>query len=114
MVLRRFLASAIMMIALALGSAPAAKAGDAAAGRMFAESWCVHCHVVSERSRSQSTDAAPSFQSIAEDPSKNEAYLRGWLRSSHPDMPNFSLSRQVTDDLIAYILSLAPPGRHAR
>jgi len=48
----------------------------------------------------------PSFQSIADLPSTTGLSLNVFLHSNHKDMPDFILSRAVSDDLIAYILSL--------
>jgi hypothetical protein len=48
----------------------------------------------------------PSFQSIADLPSTTGLSLNVFLHSNHKDMPDFMLSRTVSDDLIAYILSL--------
>ncbi len=54
-------------------------------------------------------DAAPAFATIAATRRRTPDYLRGWLQSGrlHVQMPNFSLGRQDTEDLIAYFRQLA-------
>jgi mono/diheme cytochrome c family protein len=34
--------------------------------------------------------------------------VRAWLADPHPPMPNFNLSRQQIDDIVAYLDSLTP------
>ena len=40
-----------------------------------------------------------------------EGYLKGWISNPHPPMPNFNLTRQTVDDLVAYIRSLGEGSR---
>jgi hypothetical protein len=65
------------------------------------------CHIVD--TSGEETDAAPSFQSIAQDRSKDQAWLRAWLVAPHPRMPDLNLSRDEIDDIIAYLSSLEKP-----
>ena len=53
-----------------------------------------------------SGDAVPSFRAIAAMPSTTALSLRVFLQTPHGRMPDFALSRNETDDVIAYILSL--------
>jgi len=87
-------------------SAPAFAAGDAQVGQRLAQQWCSGCHVV-DGSR-QGSDTAPSFSSIARRRAGDRTWLRAWLLAPHPPMPNFNLSRQQIDDVIAYLDSLSP------
>jgi mono/diheme cytochrome c family protein len=52
------------------------------------------------------SDAAPPFESIANNPLVTEEGLRAWLADPHPPMPKFDLTRTEIDDIIAYIKSL--------
>jgi cytochrome c len=79
--------------------------GDVGAGSRLAESWCGACHVVAPR-RVQPGDAAPSFQAIAKLDSTSALSLKVFLRTSHQDMPNYQLTPEEADNIIAYILSL--------
>jgi mono/diheme cytochrome c family protein len=94
-----------MAIMLALLPLPTA-AQDPAAGRVLAEHWCMACHVI-EREPPGTPDAAvPSFQAIARTPSTSAASLDRYLSSGHTRMPDFKLSRDERDRLVAYLLSL--------
>ena len=86
------------LIAVSLAS------GDAAVGRAIAERWCASCHLVAQDQRSAAD--VPSFQSIARKPDIGESLLVAFLATSHPRMPDMSLSRQEIADLLAYIRGL--------
>ena len=91
---------------LTAATASAQMTGDAMRGSSLAESWCSSCHIVDLKGTGRSVDLAPPFQKIANDPAKTPGFLRQWLVSSHPQMPNFNLGRREIDDLIAYIQTL--------
>jgi mono/diheme cytochrome c family protein len=93
-----------MMLALLLPLPAAAQ--DRAGGRVLAEHWCMACHVI-EREPPGTPDAVvPSFQAVARTPSTSSESLDRYLSSGHTRMPDFKLSRDERDRLIAYILSL--------
>ncbi len=103
--MRRF----ILPIALLAGASPAAAQsdlGDIAAGRRLAETWCANCHRVSPTGPGPATDAAPALAAVAALPTTTPLALRVFLQTPHRNMPNFQLSREQTDNLIAYIMSL--------
>lgn len=54
----------------------------------------------------QGSDAAPPFVAVARQ--NTRGWVRAWLAAPHPPMPNFNLSRQQIDDIVAYLDSLAP------
>lgn len=93
-----------MVLALALLAFPAA-AQDPPVGARLAIRWCVACHVV-EPNQSTATDNAPSFQAIAARPNTTAGSLDRYLSIGHTLMPDFSLSSQERNALVAYILSL--------
>jgi mono/diheme cytochrome c family protein len=103
MALRSWLPAALF-IAACVPAIPASAAGDAAEGEKIAQQWCASCHVIGRKP--MASDKAPAFAALAADPAKSEAYLKAWITNPHPAMPNFNLSRQTTDDLVAYIRSL--------
>jgi cytochrome c len=88
---------------------PACEPGEAAGARedglRLARQWCAGCHSVD--AADQGTDAAPSFASIAENSGADTAWLRAWLASPHPAMPDMNLSRDEIDDIVAYLSSLS-------
>ncbi len=102
--------SALLILALTMAMAGPAFAqtdtGDAREGRRVAATWCANCHRISPTGPGPATDAAPAFAAVAAMPSTTDMALRAFLQSSHRNMPNFQLSGEQTDDLIAYILSL--------
>lgn len=98
----------VALVALLTGAALAQPA-DPVAGRRIANRWCTSCHVVD--SSKGGTDAVPTLASIARDPRRGPDWVRQWLTSPHPPMPNLSLSRDEIEDVVAYLRSLSPnPG----
>lgn len=100
----------LVLLLLGLGStgALAQRPGDVANGTTLAVTWCANCHVIGRGPgpTPATGDAAPTFASIAAMPSTTAMSLRAFLQTPHQRMPDFMLSRNETDDLIAYILSL--------
>ena len=79
-------------------------AGNAQAGRQLVTRSCSSCHAT--ETSGTATDNAPPFSAVAKTNRENPAWIRGWLMSPHPPMPNISLSRQQIDDIVAYLSSL--------
>lgn len=106
-ILQSLPAALVAAALLAFLAAPgqAEEVGDAAAGRDLARQWCSECHLVESGARG-ATDYAPPFAEIAGDSKTTEFRLRAFLRTPHDRMPNYALSRDQTDNIIAYILSL--------
>lgn len=103
--LRRVMAAAFVLATVAIDApAPVLAAGDATEGRRIARQWCSSCHIVGTEVRGP--DAGPPFVVLANDPTRTERYLKTWISHPHPPMPNFNLSRQAVDDLVAYIRTL--------
>lgn len=99
------LALGLLLAAVQPGRAQA-DAGDVAAGRRLANLWCSNCHLTGAGAPVRTADAAPSFRSIARMPSQTALSLRAFLQTPHVRMPDYQLSREEQDDVIAYILSL--------
>ena len=93
-----------MVLALAPLALPAAAQEPSVGGRL-AVRWCMACHVV-EPNQSTATDNAPTFRAIAARPGTTASSLDRYLSIGHTLMPDFSLSSQERDALVAYILSL--------
>ena len=99
---------ALALIAL-LAAGPAWAAGDTtvtAAGQRLAQQWCAECHVVTGLEAPPAIDDVPTFRTVANDPSVTELSLRAFLKTPHPPMPNFILTPEQMDEIVAYILSL--------
>jgi mono/diheme cytochrome c family protein len=93
-----------MVLALVLLALPAA-AQDPSVGGSLAVRWCMSCHVV-EPNQGTATDNAPTFRAIAAQPGTTAGSLDRYLSVGHTLMPDFSLSSQERNALVAYILSL--------
>ncbi|MCW0234620.1 MAG: hypothetical protein OJJ21_13550 [Ferrovibrio sp.] len=102
MTVRRVVCLAAALFALC-GTAQAAEVGDPAMGRMLADRWCASCHATTSRG----SDAAPSLPRLMRGRSADEARLRTWLAAPHPPMRGIDLSRQQTEDIIAWLRQLA-------
>jgi mono/diheme cytochrome c family protein len=79
--------------------------GDIASGRHIADALCAACHQIDLGQPEKST-AAPGFAQVAKLPSTTALALNVFLQSSHTHMPNYQLTRQETDDIVAFIMSL--------
>ena len=101
----RMIAWAIWLI-LATASAAAQDAGNPVAGQGLARQWCAECHDIGAAG-AQAPTRGPPFEDIARMPSTTGLALSVFLRSPHATMPNITLTKAQSDDLVAYILSLA-------
>jgi mono/diheme cytochrome c family protein len=96
-------------IAALAGAAVAAKPpADPARGHVLAKTWCTGCHLI-EAKEMTAKDAVPSFSAIAANKSTTSPALRTFLQTRHQNMPDWWLTRQQIDDVIAYITSLRTP-----
>jgi mono/diheme cytochrome c family protein len=94
---------------LAAGLALAQAApGSAANGYALAKTWCAGCHFVEPREM-HAKDTVPSFAAVAAMKSTTQLSLDAFLQTSHHNMPDWRLTRQQVDDVVAYILSLRGP-----
>ncbi len=93
----------VLALALAMVWTRPAAAFDEEAGRQLAERWCSACHTVAPAS---GVDQAPTFESIARDPAKSPDWIRAWLMTPHPTMPDMSLSRTEIEAIVSYLQSL--------
>ncbi|MDH3667682.1 MAG: cytochrome c [Paracoccaceae bacterium] len=80
--------------------------GNATEGLRFARDHCADCHQVEPGEAPAVIPAGKSFIKVAADPKMTALSLRVFLRTPHIDMPDFKLTEEQTDDVIAYILSL--------
>jgi mono/diheme cytochrome c family protein len=79
--------------------------GDPVAGQRLAANWCANCHRIAPGGPGPATDIAPSFAAIAALPSTTSMSLRAYLRTPHANMPDYRLSREELDDIVAYLLT---------
>lgn len=110
----RLTAPCVPIIAAVLfgpAAAWAGEPGDPHAGRNFALDHCAECHAVKEDEAISPNAGAPSFTSVANTSGMTGRALAAWIETSHPTMPNFILTKQDRDDVVAYIMSLKRNGR---
>ena len=104
------LSPAVWLAAAALLLAPtlvqARIRGDLVRGQARAQTECRACHQVDASPAPSPFRQAPPFVTIANSPGVTALALRVALQSSHQTMPDFVLSPQDRDDIIAYILWL--------
>jgi mono/diheme cytochrome c family protein len=100
----RIIALLAITIGLGYSTLACAAAGNAEAGRQLVTRSCSSCHAT--EASTTATDNAPPFSAVAKTNKERPAWIRGWLMSPHPPMPNISLSRQQIDDIVAYLSSL--------
>jgi mono/diheme cytochrome c family protein len=103
------IAALLPNIALAQGGADRRDAvlqEHLAQGRRVAETWCANCHVIGPGARGPVGDAAPPFEAVARMPSTTEMSLRAFLQTPHSRMPDYRLSTQELDGVVAWILAL--------
>jgi mono/diheme cytochrome c family protein len=101
--------SLVLLGMLALSAAPALsqpEPGDVRAGRGLAANWCANCHRIAPGGPGPVTDAAAPFSAIAAMPATTSMSLRVFLQSPHAGMPDYRLTREQLDDVVAYLLSL--------
>ena len=91
-------------VILMSAAAPVRAQGDPAVGQELALRWCTSCHVVDEQGHG--ADAGPALPVLLGDGQRTADELRGWLAAPHPPMPDFDLSRQEIEDIVAYLESL--------
>ncbi len=94
------------LLPMALLASPAALAADADNGARLSKRWCAECHVVAPDQTSAKADA-PSFAAISA--SRRVPEISSFLKLSHPQMPDMSLSRDEIADIIAWMQKQAPP-----
>lgn len=95
-----------LTVAALLLTTAAASAQDIGHGEYIARTWCANCHAVGAEAPNSARDSVPTFVAVAKMKSTTQASLAAFLMTSHPSMPNFTLSRQEIRDVSAYILSL--------
>lgn len=97
-------AALLLCVGLAAAAPAAYAAGDAAAGRDLALTWCSSCHVV--KGGPPASDAVPPLAAVAHQPEASPDRLRGFLAQPHGGMPPLHLTRQEIENLIAYMQSV--------
>ncbi|CAN1721235.1 Subtilisin-like protease SBT4.7 [Hyphomicrobium sp. 1Nfss2.1] len=88
--------------------AGAVELGNKEEGHAYAQKFCTECHAI-EKDESMLFSEVPSFQEVADSEGMSPRALSVWLRTSHPNMPDFIIPPDDIDNLVAYIMSLRTP-----
>lgn len=96
---------ALFLLRLHRASGAGQPSESIAAGHRLAEAWCKECHVVAAMPTGAKT-VPPDFAAVANRPSTTTLWLKVFLRTSHPTMPNIMVGPSEADDLANYIMSL--------
>ncbi len=90
----------VAVVLCGLAATPAF-AGNAESGKRLANRWCSGCHSV-EKSQEKQNDV-PTFAAIAAKHGHDKSWIRAWLMTPHPAMPDMNLTRAEIDDVSAYL-----------
>ena len=93
-------------LAVLSAGAQAQHRGGAMRGEALARDVCADCHAVEASPEVLRTDAPRPFAMVARDPAWDDDALRAYIRDPHPQMPQFELTPEGLDDVVAYIRSL--------
>lgn len=96
----------VVMVLAALPALAQPEPGDVRSGQRLAAAWCANCHQVAPGGPGPANDAAPTLTAIARMTSTTSMSLRVFLQTPHANMPDYRLTREQLDDVVAYILSL--------
>jgi mono/diheme cytochrome c family protein len=105
------LAACIIVLTLSGSPAHSQSYGDAVKGKAFVDSNCARCHAVGLNDDSHMPEA-PAFRTLHNSypiDSLAEAFAEG-IVTGHPAMPQFELSIDTINDMLAYMKSLSGPG----
>jgi mono/diheme cytochrome c family protein len=98
--------SAALATLLAIGQAQAQPINQRAArDLLLAKALCAACHAVEKYSPSSRDPAAPRFEHIANSPGIT-AISKALQTTPYRKMPNLKGTRDVINDVVAYILSV--------
>jgi mono/diheme cytochrome c family protein len=106
MLTRIFALSVLFAAAGAWSVVRAQEPGDPAKGLDYAQHVCAQCHAIRKGDKFSPNRLAPGFEDIANTAGVTGISLAAILHSIHENMPNFILSVNERDNIIAYILTL--------
>jgi cytochrome c2 len=110
MLMRRIMLALLFAISGGPSPAGAQEPGNPDSGLGYVEKACTECHAVQKGNDFSPNPQAPSFEHIANSPGVTGISLAAILHTVHENMPNFVLSANERDNVIAYILSLKHKG----
>lgn len=106
--MKRLLATMTLCVSMLTQAASAVELGDKEKGHEYARKFCAECHGV-EKEEFLLLGDVPTFYDVANSEGMSARALAVWLRTSHPNMPDFIIPADDIDNVIAYIMSLRAP-----
>ncbi|PDT70321.1 cytochrome c [Bradyrhizobium sp. C9] len=97
--------AALLLLRLHQANGAEQPSNSITAGHRLAEGWCMECHVVGALATG-AKKVPPDFVTVANRPSTTVLWLKVFLKTSHPTMPNIIIGPSEADDLANYIMSL--------
>ena len=99
-----------LLLVLALAGAAAAdeRPAEVQRGERLAGQWCSECHRALGDEQSTMESGAIAFQDLAMDPERTIEDLRAFMGQDHPFMPFEELGEAEREDILAYMMWLAP------
>lgn len=98
----RRLAVAAMLACLTASCAMA----DAERGKTLANALCARCHMSEGQGEKQGPMGVPGFKAVANRPGQSLGDIVHWLRSVPPMMPDHNLTKDESEHLAEFILTL--------
>lgn len=96
----------LMLSLVSPATAVGQQIGDAEKGLQYALEVCSECHAVRPEQPLSPLPEAPRFEDVANTPGMTAIALTAWFQTSHPTMPNITMTHAEISDVIEYILSL--------
>lgn len=99
-----------LVLLFTFAAGPVLAAPDVDAGHALAEAKCARCHAIAKTDPSPH-DKAPPFRTFEQNwPVENLAEsLAEGIVVGHPEMPEFMLTPQQIEDLLAYLRTIQVP-----
>ena len=96
------------LLALAGTAAADERPAEVQRGEHLAGTWCSECHRALADEQSTMESGAIAFQDLAMDPGRTIEELRAFMARDHPFMPFDKLDEEDREDILAYMMWLAP------
>lgn len=98
----------LLVLAMAGAAAADERPAEVRRGERLAGQWCSECHRALGDEQSTMESGAIAFQDLAMDPERTVEELRAFMARDHPFMPFEELDEEEREDILAYMMWLAP------
>lgn len=98
--------SRLLLVALLSLAAGQDARADAERGKTLAGALCARCHMNEGQGEKQGPMGVPAFKAVANRPGQTLDAIIDWLRSVPPMMPDHNLTKDESEHLAEFILTL--------